>query len=178
MIFTFGREYGISEERELCLVLRIFKFHETWNSTREPKLELARIRLLKILKSLSKIAWKIIGASWSPIYAKQCNASGRVNASFPSRSFKSSLALVKKKIAPILLHHAFIPVVHAAWFLPPKRILRSSLFDAYVSTFSFVRSFLFEVFIASFYSWNSSIYFEYSLVRFIFFFFLVLLERI
>lgn len=48
-------------ERELCLVLRIFKFHETWNSTREPKLELARIRLLKILKSLSKIAWKIIG---------------------------------------------------------------------------------------------------------------------
>lgn len=84
-------------ERELCLVLRIFKFHETWNSTREPKLELARIRLLKILKSLSKIAWKIIGASWSPIYAKQCNASGRVNASFPSRSFKSSLALVKKK---------------------------------------------------------------------------------
>lgn len=55
-------------ERELCLVLslRIFKFHETWNSTREPKLELVRIRLLKILKSLSKlrirsIAWKIIG---------------------------------------------------------------------------------------------------------------------
>lgn len=85
-------------ERELCLVLRIFKFHETWNSTREPKLELARIRLLKILKSFSKIAWKIIGASWSPIYAKQCNASGRVNASFPSRSFKSSLALVKKKL--------------------------------------------------------------------------------
>lgn len=85
-------------ERELCLVLRIFKFHETWNSTREPKLELVRIRLLKILKSFSKIAWKIIGASWSPIYAKQCNASGRVNASFPSRSFKSSLALVKKKL--------------------------------------------------------------------------------
>lgn len=105
-------------ERELCLVLRIFKFHETWNSTREPKLELARIRLLKILKSLSKIAWKIIGQLIANI--RETMRCERTSKRFLSFSIVQKFsALVKKKIAPILLHHAFIPVVHAAWFFPP-----------------------------------------------------------
>lgn len=161
-------------ERELCLVLRIFKFHETWNSTREPKLELARIRLLKILKSFSKIVWKIIGASWSPIYAKQCNASGRVNASFPSRSFKSSLTLVKKKLHRFYYITLLFPLYTRRDFCHRNAFYaRPSLMPMYQRFHSFVHSSLKS---SSFYSWNSSIYFEYSLVRFIFF--LVLLERI
>lgn len=105
-------------ERELCLVLRIFKFHETWNSTREPKLELARIRLLKILKSLSKIAWKIIGQLIANI--RETMRCERTSKRFLSFSIVQKFSCTrKKKIAPILLHHAFIPVVHAAWFFPP-----------------------------------------------------------
>lgn len=126
-------------ERELCLVLRIFKFHETWNC--ESKLELARIRLLKILKSFSKIAWKIIGASWSPIYAKQCNASGRVNASFPSRSFKSSLALVKKKLHRFYYITLLFPLYTRRDFCHRNAFYaRPSLMPMYQRFHSFVHS--------------------------------------
>lgn len=100
MIFTFGREYGISEVGKGTV---LFYRSEFSNST---KLETRHAN--RNSSSPEFVSWKSSNlfrrsrgkllATWSPIYAKQCNASGRVNASFPSRSFKSSLALVKKKL--------------------------------------------------------------------------------
>lgn len=161
-------------ERELCLVLRIFKFHETWNSTREPKLELARIRLLKILKSLSKIAWKIIGQLIANIReTMQCERTSKRFLSF-SIVQKFSCTRKKKNCTDFTTSRFYSRCTRGVIFATVTHFTLVPLWCLCINVF--IRLFLFEVFIASFYSWNSSIYFEYSLVRFISF--LVLLERI
>lgn len=127
-------------ERELCLVLRIFKFHETWNSTREPKLELARIRLLKILKSLSKIAWKIIGQLIANIReTMQCE---RTSKRFLSFSIVQKFsALVKKKLHRFYYITLLFPLYTRRDFCHRNAFYaRPSLMPMYQRFHSFVHS--------------------------------------
>lgn len=80
-------------------------------------------------------------ASWSPIYAKQCDASGRVNASFPSRSFKSSLALVKKKLHRFYYITLLFPLYTRRDFCHRNAFYaRPSLMPMYQRFHSFVHS--------------------------------------